>query len=177
MREITFGFVTLKEAIDTLNTYKEHNCPAFGYFNGHKITTEMTRDEIFKEVTGYTEEENNKIIAEREEKAEREKREYEEKIPELEKKWVDWGEANLSPDVQELWEECVPIRLNDLYRGFELDAFKEIFDAWKAGKSNEELKQIFHNQGHSGMSRHLVCSIINTFMSKEIAKYLYDNRG
>ena len=35
-----------------------------------------------------------------------------------EQKWIDWGKENLKPEVQELWEEVVPIRLDDLLQPF-----------------------------------------------------------
>lgn len=71
-------------------------------------------------------------------------------------------------------KKCVPIRLDDLYRGWELDCFKEIFEAYRAGKTKEEIKNIMEDQGHSGMSWGLMCSLIHTFINKKLANYLHE---
>lgn len=89
-----------------------------------------------------------------------------------EQQWVDWGKENLKPEVQELWGEVVPIRLDDLYEGMELVALKEIAEAYNDGKPREEIKEILINQGHSGMSYGLMCALIYDFIDKELGEYL-----
>lgn len=89
-----------------------------------------------------------------------------------EQKWIDWGKENLKPEVQELWEEVVPIRLDDLYEGMELVALKEIAEAYNEGKSREEIKEIFKNQGHSYLSHGLMCALVYNFIDKELGEYL-----
>ena len=89
-----------------------------------------------------------------------------------EQQWLDWGKEYLKPEVQELWEEIVPIRLDDLYEGMELVALKEIVEAYNDGKPREEIREIFENQGHSGMSYGLMCSLVYNFIDKELGEYL-----
>ena len=89
-----------------------------------------------------------------------------------EQQWVDWGKKNLKLEVQELWEEVVPIRLDDLYEGMELVALKEIAEAYNEGKSREEIKEIFKNQGHSYLSHGLMCALVYNFIDKELGEYL-----
>ena len=89
-----------------------------------------------------------------------------------EQQWIDWGKENLKPEVQELWKEVVPIRLDDLYEGMELVALKEIAEAYNEGKSREEIKEILINQGHSGMSYGLMRALIYDFIDKELGEYL-----
>ena len=89
-----------------------------------------------------------------------------------EQKWIDWGKESLKPEVQELWEEIVPIRLDDLYEGMELVALKEIAEAYNEGKSREEIKEIFKNQGHSYLSHGLMCALVYNFIDKELGEYL-----
>lgn len=88
--------------------------------------------------------------------------------------WIDWGKENLKPEVQELWEEIVPIRLDDLYEGMELVALKEIVEAYNDGKPREEIKEILINQGHSGMSYGLMCALIYNFIDKELGEWLHN---
>lgn len=92
-----------------------------------------------------------------------------------EQQWVDWGKENLKPEVQELWEETVPIRLDDLYEGMELVALKEIVEAYNDGKPREEIKEILINQGHSGMSYGLMCALIYDFIDKELGEWLHND--
>lgn len=89
--------------------------------------------------------------------------------------WLDWGKENLKPEVQELWEEIVPIRLDDLYEGMELVALKEIVEAYNDGKPREEIKEILLNQGHSGMSYGLMCALIYNFIDKELGEWLHND--
>lgn len=92
-----------------------------------------------------------------------------------EQQWLDWGKENLKPEVQELWEEIVPIRLDDLYEGMELAALKEIVEAYNDGKPREEIKEILLNQGHSGMSYGLMCALIYNFIDKELGEWLHND--
>lgn len=89
--------------------------------------------------------------------------------------WLDWGKENLKPEVQELWEEIVPIRLDDLYEGMELVALKEVVEAYNDGKPREEIKEILLNQGHSGMSYGLMCALIYNFIDKELGEWLHND--
>lgn len=66
----------------------------------------------------------------------------------------------------ELWNECVPIRLNDLYQGMELGNCLEIVEKLNKGESFEKVKPLIENQGHSGMSFSLVCSMIKSFCDR-----------
>lgn len=89
--------------------------------------------------------------------------------------WLDWGKENLKPEVQELWEEIVPIRLDDLYEGMELVALKEVVEAYNDGNPREEIKEILLNQGHSGMSYGLMCALIYNFIDKELGEWLHND--
>ena len=89
--------------------------------------------------------------------------------------WLDWGKENLKPEVQGLWEEIVPIRLDDLYEGMELVALKEVVEAYNDGKPREEIKEILLNQGHSGMSYGLMCALIYNLIHKELGERLHND--
>ena len=175
MKELNFEWMSLKEAIDVLKQYKSHNCPAYGMFRGTKITTEMSEDEIYAATGVLTPEQQEDKFRKWQEEYDRELEEYKKTIPGNTEKWIQWGHENLAEEVLKDWDYCVPIRLGDLYRGMELDCFKEIFEAYRAGKTAEEIKEIFYNQGHSGMSARLECSIVATFLDKELGNYLYNS--
>lgn len=172
MRVINPDVYNLDDAIAVLKAYKERNCPAKMEFNGEWLTTEMSDDEIYLAVTSYTKDGYQEMLEQKAKEYERQQEEHKARIPELTEQWIKWGEENLSTNVQEDWKKCVPIRLNDLYQGWELNCFKEIVDAYKENKSKEEIKEIMDKQGHSGMSHHLECSIVYSFLDKDLGEYL-----
>ncbi len=67
---------------------------------------------------------------------------------------------------RELWAKCVPIRLNDLYQGMELSSCLDIVEQLNNGKQLKEVKTLIKNQGHSGMSFGLVCSMVKSFCNR-----------
>ena len=148
------------------NFYSYMTKSGFNLERGNKEGNEHIPIEKLKKITSY---ETQEMF----EESQRELEEHKAKIPELTKKWKEWGKENLSFFKRRKWNKCVPIRLDDLYQGWELDCFKEFFEAYKAGKSKEELKQVLQDQGHSGMSYGLMCSLICTFIDKDLAEYLH----
>ena len=91
---------------------------------------------------------------------------YKEAIPELTKEWIEKGNTILDEKYRELWAKCVPIRLGDLYQGMELGNCLEIVEQLNNGKTVEEVKPLIENQGHSGMSFSLVCSMVKSFCDR-----------
>lgn len=140
---------------------KGYEC--YGEFNGNKIYSTETEDEIYKKVTGMSCEEFYADI---------EKHNYEYyiacadhklRIPELAESYRLKARGIISEDKLELWDEIVPIRLDDLYEGMELDCWLELISILNdEDKTKEErfskCKDLFRNQGHSGMSANLVFS-------------------
>lgn len=106
----------------------------------------MTLDECYILVTGMSYKAFHDKLQKMLEESQKELEEHKARIPELTKKWKEWGRENLSFFKRRKWKKCVPIRLNDLYQDWELNCFKEVFEAYKAGKSKKELKQILQDQ-------------------------------
>ena len=83
------------------------------------------------------------------------------------KKYFALAKGVIADDKLEKWNQVVPIRLNDLYKGMELDATLDIIkELNKADENNNhfaEAKEIFESQGHSGMSWGLMCSMLIEF--------------
>ena len=82
------------------------------------------------------------------------------------KEWIEKGDAILEPQFRELWAKAVPVRLNDLYFGMELEATLEIVKELNAGCSFDEAKTILSKQGHSGLSHQLVLAMITVFCER-----------
>ena len=174
-REIQLEFGgNIDSAMKLLNEYKAKNELVFINFNGQELYSDIDDlDSDYVKVTGKTKEqfdEHQRLIRE---EYEEEKRKHEESIPELTTEWIKKGNKILDKEYHELWNECVPIRLSDLYRGMELGASLEIIDKLNKNCSLDEAKDIIDNQGHSGMSYSLVRSMVKSFCKRgnEFANY------
>lgn len=171
-REIQFGAgQSLESAIKELKEHKDLVC---GSFNGKMLYSDIDDiDSAFKKVTGRTKAE---FDAEREKEHleyEERKRKHKDAIPELTKEWIEKGNEILDQKYRETWAKCVPIRLGDLYEGTELKATLDIVKELNAGCELQTAKEIIENQGHSGMSFGLVCSMVKSFCDRgaEFASY------
>jgi len=163
-RQIEFGFVNIESAVKELKSHKELVC---GLFNGKMLYSDIDDlDSAYVKVTGKTkaEFEERERIANMEYKEQ--KRKHKESIPELTKEWIKKGNTILDEKYRELWAKCVPIRLDDLYQGMELGNCLDIVEQLNNGKSVEDVKPLIENQGHSGMSFGLVCSMIKSFCDR-----------
>ena len=56
--------------------------------------------------------------------------------------------------------------MGDLYHGKELGNCLEIVEQLNKGAELEEVKPLIENQGHSGMSFGLVCSMVREFADR-----------
>ncbi len=166
-REIEFGFGNLESAVKELNQYKERGELVFGLFNGQELYSDVDNlDSAFKKITGKTKAEFDEAEQKRHEEYKEEERKHKEAIPVLTKEWIAKGNNMLDEKYREEWAKCVPIRLGDLYHGFELGACLDIVLELNNGCSLGEAKRIIQNQGHSGMSFSLVCSMVKSFCDR-----------
>ena len=107
-------------------------------FNGVTLYSDtVTMDDAYVSILGKTKKEFDDAGKQRIEKAKREQEEYEKTIPELVKVWVEEGKKVLSKDKWDLWEEIVPIRFKNLYRGMELRCCLDIVKVLNNGTLEE----------------------------------------
>lgn len=166
-REIEFGFGNIESAIKELQKYKEKGELVFGVFNGQKLFSDIDDiDSAYLKITGSTKSECDEKARISNQKYLEEKRIHEETIPEQTKLWIERGEKILDLKYRAKWNEIVPFRLKDLYRGFELEACLEIVSELNEGVDFKTVKEIIEEQGHSGMSFGLVCSMIKAFSDR-----------
>ncbi len=163
-KEIEFGFGNIESAVKELKNQNELVC---GSFNGTMLYSDIDDvDSAYVKITGKTKAEFYEAARVRHEEYEEQKRKHKEAIPELTKQWIEKGNTILDEKYRELWAECVPIRLDDLYQGMELGNCLEIVEQLNNGKTVEEVKPLIENQGHSGMSFGLVCSMVESFCDR-----------
>jgi len=158
-REIEiFAGSNIESAVKEL---KKHNDLVCISFNGKMLYSDVDDlDSAFKKVTGKTKAEFDEAERKRQEEYEAENKRHEESIPQLTKEWIEKGNAILDTKHHELWAKIVPIRLKDLYKGFELGACLDIVKELNNDCELDKAKTIIEDQGHSGMSFGLVCSMV-----------------
>lgn len=150
-----------------LAQFKERGELVYGEFNGQKLYSDIDDvDSAYKKITGKTKADFDAERKTENERYKEEQRKHKEVIPELTKEWIEKGNTILDEKYRELWAKCVPIRLGDLYQGMELGSCLEIVEQLNNGKTLEEVKPLIENQGHSGMSFGLVCSMIESFCDR-----------
>lgn len=166
-----FAGSTIEDAINELGKHKDLVCIEFNTKMLYSDIDDL--DSAYKKITGKTKSEFDKAERKRQAEYEREKREHEEAIPKLTVEWIEKGNKILDQKHHELWAKIVPIRLGDLYRGFELGACLDIVEQLNNNCDFEQAKMTIEEQGHSGMSFGLVCSMIKEFCERgnEFVKY------
>jgi hypothetical protein len=160
--------------VNALKELKECVVPACGYFNGIMIYSDDSIDSAYIKIIGETKAEFDAGMKAELDRYEERERKHKEAIPELTEFWVKEGKKILDKKYHEHWAEIVPIRLDDLYRGMELECTLNIVKELNAGCELKTAKAIIEEQGHSGMSFSLVCSMIESFCNRgeEFVNYL-----
>lgn len=144
-------------------------------FNGHMLySDDVTVDSAYLKILGKTKAEFDKTQEEWGENYRREEETHKSKIPELTKVWIEKGHKILNEEYWAEWDKCVPIRLDDLYRGMELKCCLNIIEPLNSGCSLDVAKEIIDGQDHSGMSFSLVRAMVKAFCDRgqEFAEYV-----
>ena len=166
-RELNEWLSPLERCVERLLEYKEKGELVKYNFNEHWLYSDtVTMDSAFLEVTG-----KNKADFYKEQEEWREKLRIESELAEKAAQenipnWIEKGHKLLSEDKWKEWDKIVPIRASDLYHGMELDNTLQIQEILKndySEESFEKAKFCMEDQGHSGMSWSLVCTMIKEF--------------
>lgn len=167
-RKIQFGAGdSIEKAIQYLAQFKERGELVYGEFNGQKLYSDIDDvDSAYKKITGKTKSAFDAELKAENDRYEEEQQKYRDSIPELTKEWIMRGNAILNEKYHEKWAKCVPIRLDDLYKGMELGATLDIVKELNAGCGLDVAKGIIEGQGHSGMSFGLVCAMVKSFCDR-----------
>lgn len=158
---------SIEAAVTELTKYKNRGEFAYCSFNGHTLYSDSaTIDSAYLEIIGKSKAESEKDLEEHRKKYNQEVEEHKSRIPELTKYWIEKGHTILNEKYWAEWDECVPIRLNDLYKGLELKCCLAIIERLNNGCNLEEAKKIIEEQNHSGISFHLVKSMVGSFCDR-----------
>lgn len=156
---------TIEAAISELRAAaKKYNTVVSGSFNNKLINSDMTVDEAYKFVTGKSKGELEASLKKQQEEFKRAEEEHESKIPSLTVAFKNKARGIIREEMLSSWDEVVPIRLNDLYRGMELEAALTLIEMLDVNHcALEEAGKEFSDQGHSGMSAGLMFAMMKTF--------------
>lgn len=174
-KKIDFWGSRLDEAVTMLQDYNRKGEKVCVEFNGVMLYSDtVTMDSAYLAVTGKTKKEMDEYLKEQHEQYVREEEEHKAKIPELTIKYIEKGHNLLNEKYWAQWEKCVPIRLDDLYHGWELDCCLDTIKILQEEADFDKAKALFEEQGHSGMSASLTMSMIVSFCDngKDFAKYM-----
>lgn len=176
-RKIEFGVGgSIEEAMQDLARFKERGELAYGVFNGQKLYSDVDDvDSAYKKVTGKTKAEFDAALKVEKDRYKEEEERHKDSMPQLTGEWIEKGNAILDRRYHEIWAECVPVRLDDLYQGMELGASLNIIKELNAGCELAVAKDILDGQGHSGMSFGLVCAMVKVFCDRgpEFVAHVY----
>lgn len=155
---------SIESAVNELKKHKDFVC---GDFNGQTIYSDVDdMDSAYKKVTGRTKSEFDAEQQKQHEEYELKEKQHKEAIPQLTKEWIEKGKTILDEKYLETWNKIVPIRLSDLYHGMELGCCLDIVKELNSGCELQKAKEIIEQQGYSGMSFGLVCSMVKSFSDR-----------
>lgn len=157
----------LESAVNRLIEFKNKGMLVCGEFNTHILYSDtVTMDGAYQKVLGKTKAEFNKSQDEWINNRERQELEHKQNIPNLAKMYMGKGRLVLDVDKWESWDKVVPIRLNDLYKGIELQNCLDIVKILNNSGTLNEAKLELDSQDHSGMSYSLVLHMVKEFCKR-----------
>lgn len=158
---------SIDEAYNTLQlaSKKRGGIKCWGTFNAVVFYSTDTLDECYLKATGLTREACLAKRKEQQDEYERAESAFKARIPELIDTYRAKARGVICEDKLELWDRIVPVRLNDLYHGMELDCCLTLVGLLNDsdGVHFDKAKEEFCNQGHSGMSGSLVLNMVECF--------------
>lgn len=155
---------TIDSAIEELSKHEDLVCIDF---NGQTLYSDVDNlDSAYKKITGKTKAEFDEAEKQRQIEYQAQEKKHKDSIPQLTKEWIEKGKAVLDEKYHDLWIKCVPIRLGDLYKGMELGCTLDIVKQLNDGCELDEAEKTIQEQGHSGMSFGLVCSMVKSFCNR-----------
>lgn len=90
-------------------------------FNDKYLLSTDSDDDAYLRITGKTKAEHDEYMRKWQEDYEAKRKAHEARIPELTEHYRKVARGVIIESELEYWDEIVPIRLGDLYRGMELD--------------------------------------------------------
>lgn len=142
--------------------------PCSGMFNDKELFSTDTLDEAYMKITGMTKAESDAHIKQWLDERKRKEQEHKALIPKLTEMYRKRARGLVLDETLESWDEVVPIRLGDIYRGMELGNVLECCSVMRdeSLSREERLRKaygIFADEGHSGTSAAITMAMLRKF--------------
>lgn len=132
----------------------------FVHFNSAILYSYDSRNTCYIKVTGKSKKEFDKYRKEELRRIKRKERLFKDRIPKLIKEYRKKARGIIAQEYLDVWDNAVPIRLNDLYHGWDLKCMLELVQVLNREDPEEDrfkaCKELLENQEHSGCSYNLV---------------------
>lgn len=162
--DIPCGCTITQAYEDMQRFYNKFKRPCFCMFNETKLLSSYSLDKCYKMLTGLTKDEYDEKRRRENEEYAKELAEYKASIPQKIVEFREKAAGLIQDEYMDYWNKIVPSRLNDCYRGLELECTLDIVKELNKPLPDEEkfvkAKEVFEKQGHSGTSGRLVLSIL-----------------
>ena len=137
-------------------------------FNSSYLLSTDTIDDAYLRIVGVTKAEHDEYRRKKAEEYKREQEEFKAKIPQMSEEYRKMARGLVIDSELDFWDEIVPIRLGDLYRGMELDCTLNICRVMRDEDIDFDARirkgyDMFKEQGHSGMSAGLTMWMLRKF--------------
>lgn len=164
-----YAGMSIEHAVAELQEHHRYRRKVCMEFNGVYLYSDtVTLDGAYVSICGKTKAEYDKQQQAYREELHRKDEEHKARLPQLIEEWKGKGRAILDEKYWSIWDEILPIRLGDLYKGMELGMCLDIVKALNEGCSLEDAKKIIDEQGHSYMSHYLVRNMVKEFCDRGI---------
>lgn len=144
-------------------------------FNGYEINTRMSENACYKMILGKSKEEHDAEMKQYMEDSERRERDFKLNMPSFIRELEAKANGRILDEDMSEFREILPVRVADIYHGFEIECLYELIDALNEG-GIAKAKTVFESQGHSGMSAGLTASLVQRFhheLGETFKKELY----
>lgn len=139
----------------------------FVKFNDKVLYWYESRNACYLKVTGISRKNYLKLCSEEVRKYKRRERKHKARLPKLIKEYKAMARGVIEEKYLEQWDRCVPIRLADIYRGFDLECTLELIKVLNEDLPENErfeaCRLMMEEQSHSGWSAAIVRSGLSLF--------------
>lgn len=173
---------TVEHAFRQMREYKKRTGEdCFVKFNDVTLYSYYSKSSCYKKVTGKSKNEWDRYCKSELRKIKNRERNFKSLIPKLKREYRKKARGIIAEEYLEVWDSAVPIRLKDLYHGWDLKCMLELVQVLNREGSEEErfkaCKELLGKQDHSGCSYHFVASSLQSIHKDGVkfVEYLKNN--
>lgn len=140
--------------------YKRTGKHCFVKFNQAVLYSYDSKNTCYLKTTGKNKRQFDRYCKEELRRLRKKERLFKFRVPKLIKEYREKARGVLDEQYLDVWDSCVPIRVMDIYKGWDLKCMLEIVKVLNKDASESERfkagKELLESQNHSGMSYRLV---------------------